>query len=188
MIFLFGSCHPDHYKSIQDEFDKLSENQQIPSVSEKNFDKSNLLEWRSFENKKFFVEKVWDESKEQSCKSCHHGYSLKDMTGKKFKRAHWDIVLSHGPSEIMSCQTCHYEDEVWQFNFGQNKTVTADYVPKLCSQCHAKQEKEWAVGSHGKRAVGWQYPRTIYTCTSCHNPHNPFFEKKWPKIAPHRYP
>ena len=188
LVLLLQGCHPDdHHQSIQD---KLKENPEGPhawSIPKKDFDKRNFLEWDSFEDQKFFVEKVWDASKEQGCKSCHEGYALKEMTGEGFKRAHWDIVLSHGSDEIMNCQTCHNNNNVWQFHFGREQSVTADYVPKLCSQCHSGQYKDWAEGSHGKRANGWQYPRAITTCTSCHNPHHPAFEKIWPKVAPHRY-
>ena len=189
LILLLISCRPDdHHKSIQDKFNENSENRHVWTIPKKDFDKSNFLEWDSFENQKFFVEKIWDKSKEQSCKSCHQGYSLKEMKGEGFKRAHWNITLSHGSEEIMNCQTCHYKNDVWQFHFGRKKMVTADYVPKLCSQCHGKQQKDWAEGTHGKRISGWQYPRAITTCTSCHNPHTPSFEKKWPNVAPHRYP
>ena len=66
------------------------------------------------------------------------------------------------------------------------RKISANHAPKLCIQCHYRQEKDWEAGTHGKRVNGWQYERAVYSCVACHNPHNTSFKKTWPKVAPHR--
>ena len=35
-------------------------------------------------------------------------------------------------------------------------------------------------GAHGKRLSYWAGQRVVTNCASCHNPHSPRFEKRWP--------
>ena len=107
------------------------------------------------------------------------------MKDKRNPKAHWHIRSEHASKEMMSCTTCHNQDKVWLFNFGR-EVVDANHAPKLCLQCHYRQEKDWEIGAHGKRASGWQYEKAVYNCVYCHDPHKPAFEKQWPVVAPYR--
>ena len=64
--------------------------------------------------------------------------------------------------------------------FAENDKIDFNFSHKLCSQCHQQEFKDWKGGAHGKQLGGWAPPRVSNTCVNCHNPHNPYFEKRWP--------
>ncbi len=97
--------------------------------------------------------------------------------------AHWNLELKHAPAATMSCATCHADAATGELRLMQGAPVEFNHVYQVCGQCHSRQEKEWAGGAHGKRAVGWNAPRTAMNCTSCHNPHQPAFSRRWPARA-----
>jgi hypothetical protein len=97
--------------------------------------------------------------------------------------AHWNIVLRHARAETMNCQTCHAEADKGELRMLQGVPVGFDHTYRLCGQCHAAQERDWAGGAHGKRVAGWAPPRVATNCTGCHNPHSPGFDRRWPARA-----
>ena len=97
--------------------------------------------------------------------------------------AHWSVVLRHAKPDTMNCQTCHAQPESGELRMMQGAPVGFDHVYKVCGQCHAAQERDWAGGAHGKRAAGWAPPRVSFACTECHNPHAPAFDRRWPARA-----
>lgn len=94
--------------------------------------------------------------------------------------AHWGVVIRHSKAETMNCLTCHADPEKGELRMLQGAGVGFDHAYKVCGQCHAVQERDWAGGAHGKRAVGWDQSRVALSCTGCHNPHSPAFEHRWP--------
>lgn len=184
ILSLLG-CHFNHHESSKEKYKKLTENNSAIVEVKEISNKDDFVHWHTDSKEKFLVKKVWSDTKEQSCKNCHQGYPLKEIQGKVHPRSHWDIQLKHATSQVMNCKTCHNPNKVWLFNFGQ-QTVNANYTAKLCLKCHFKQEKDWELGAHGKRTHGWKYEKSIYNCTFCHNPHDPSFKKRWPKIDPFR--
>lgn len=115
------------------------------------------------------------------CTRCH---SVPVAQMKPVKpAAHWNVALRHAKPETMNCQTCHAEPERGELRMMQGAPVAFDHVYRLCGQCHASQEKDWAGGAHGKRAAGWAPPRVSLSCTACHNPHAPAFDRRWPARA-----
>jgi len=180
-------CHPDHSDSSKEKYKKLTLTSKVKVAVKEVSNKGDFIDWHpaAAAGEKFLVKKVWSKTKRRTCKSCHRGYSLQEIKGKDYPRSHWNINLKHASSQVMNCQTCHNQNKVWKFNFGE-KTVSANHTPKLCLQCHFKQQKDWEIGAHGKRANGWQQQRAVYNCVSCHNPHQPAFQKKWPKVGPYR--
>ena len=184
VVFSLFSCHPEHGISSKDKYKILTTKAHMKVPIKKGINKDDFIHWQ-YSQEAFYVKKVWSESKEQSCKNCHQGYLTRKIKGKHQRKAHWNIKLKHASNKIMKCQTCHNQKQVWLFNFDQEK-IHANYAPQLCIQCHYRQEKDWETGAHGKRVNGWQYERAVYNCTYCHNPHDPSFKKKWPKIAPYR--
>lgn len=115
------------------------------------------------------------------CTRCH-SVPLERMKPVK-PAAHWEVVLKHAKPETMNCQTCHAEPAQGELRMMQGAAVSFDHVYKLCGQCHAAQERDWAGGAHGKRAAGWAPPRVSLSCTGCHNPHTPAFDHRWPARA-----
>ena len=59
-----------------------------------------------------------------------------------------------------------------------------------CSSCHntkpvkANKAKELTHGNiildHGKRVSNWAGERVVFNCATCHDPHSPRFEKRFP--------
>ena len=179
------SCHSEHGVSSKDKYKQLTKKSPAKVSVKRILNKDDFIHWQYSAEEMFYVKKTWNKSKEQSCKNCHQGYSLKNIKGTHQRRAHWHIKLKHASEKIMKCQTCHNQEQVWLFNFDQQR-IQANYAPKLCIQCHYQQEKDWESGAHGKRVNGWQYERAVYNCVYCHNPHDPSFKKKWPRVAPYR--
>ncbi|MCC6537278.1 MAG: cytochrome C [Bryobacterales bacterium] len=115
------------------------------------------------------------------CNKCHT-VPLAQMKPVK-PAAHWNVVLKHAKPETMNCNTCHADADKGELRMMQGAPVGFDHAYKLCGQCHAAQEKDWAGGAHGKRAAGWAPPRVALSCTGCHNPHTPAFDRRWPARA-----
>jgi hypothetical protein len=116
------------------------------------------------------------------CNNCHTQPLAKLSAGNKVdeKKSHWDIEIIHGNAEVMNCQTCHNTTNMNELISLTGKSILFDESYKQCRQCHTTQYADWVGGSHGKRLGGWVSPRIINTCASCHNPHKPAFESRWP--------
>ena len=184
LLLLIG-CRFPHTHHPGDKHKKLFNVNHVKVAVKDILDRDGYVSWSYSPGRVFLVKKIWNSEKEQSCKSCHEHYSLEEMRGEVHARAHWPIRLEHAPGQVMNCQTCHNGDQVWMFHSGE-ETVDANHAPRACLQCHFQQEEDWELGSHGKRAVGWQYERAVYNCLHCHDPHRPSFERTWPKVAPER--
>lgn len=117
------------------------------------------------------------------CSNCHTAplNELKAGAKEGEKKAHWNIELKHANMESMDCATCHNtEGDMDKLVSLTGKHINIDESYKQCAQCHSTQYKDWLGGSHGKRLGSWAEPRVINNCTSCHNPHSPAFEPRWP--------
>ncbi|MBX2947473.1 MAG: hypothetical protein KF725_16715 [Cyclobacteriaceae bacterium] len=116
------------------------------------------------------------------CSNCHTQPLAKLSAGRKAdeKKSHWDISIIHGSAEVMNCQTCHDEKNMNELVSLTGNAILFDESYKQCRQCHSTQYTDWVGGSHGKRLGGWMPPRIMNTCVSCHNPHKPAFESRWP--------
>ncbi|MBT7891679.1 MAG: hypothetical protein HN580_21865 [Deltaproteobacteria bacterium] len=113
------------------------------------------------------------------CSSCHG--NKEEMTKNASKISHADIVIQHGGKDGPdSCNACHSAvDRDFLTNINGNK-IDMDHAYDMCGQCHFRQKKDWIGGAHGKRIDYWAGQRVVNNCTSCHNPHTPRFEKRWP--------
>jgi hypothetical protein len=121
------------------------------------------------------------------CSRCHKDSfaatrPVPNPAGEK-KAAHWEIRLEHAGKEVMQCATCHSESQMDSLHTLNKQPVPYNESHKLCAQCHSRQEADWRGGAHGKRAAGWAAERTINNCTSCHDPHRPRLEPRWPSVA-----
>ncbi|MCV9385961.1 hypothetical protein [Reichenbachiella ulvae] len=112
------------------------------------------------------------------CSSCHT--SVPKKLDNKDADAHWNIKLNHATDLVMDCRTCHNLDEPDQLTSLGKRPIEFNHSYQQCAQCHSSQAKEWLGGAHGKRVGGWVKPRTINNCVSCHNPHNPKIQSRWP--------
>lgn len=114
------------------------------------------------------------------CTECHNNKDVK--IAKAAKIAHGKIVLDHGGEDKpLSCFTCHKEDERDYLTSEKGFKIDMDHSYRMCGQCHFRQKKDWVGGAHGKRISYWAGKRVVQNCTTCHDPHSPLFEKRWPK-------
>jgi len=96
--------------------------------------------------------------------------------------AHGNITLDHGGQDKpLSCYTCHKKDDRNFLVTEEGSKIDMDHSYQMCGHCHFRQKKDWMGGAHGKRVSYWAGTRVVKTCTSCHDPHSPHFEKRWPK-------
>ncbi len=127
----------------------------------------------------------WTETRKEKierfkCSQCHDNKNVTIVRAAEM--AHGNITLNHGGQiKPLSCFTCHNKDERDFLVTEAGETVDMDHSYQMCGQCHFRQKKDWVGGAHGKRLSYWAGKRVVKNCASCHDPHSPLFEKRWPK-------
>jgi hypothetical protein len=113
------------------------------------------------------------------CSSCH---TKKPVTvNQALALTHGDISLQHGEEgQALSCIDCHHEEERDFLEDKKGRKIDFDHSYQLCGQCHFRQKRDWLGGAHGKRVSNWAGDRVVFNCATCHNPHSPRFEKRFP--------
>ncbi len=112
------------------------------------------------------------------CSNCHNDKPVTVKAGAQL--THGDIQLSHGQPGSLACIDCHHPEKRDFLEDKKGNTIDLDHSYQLCGQCHFRQKSDWVGGAHGKRAEYWAGERVVFNCTSCHNPHSPRFEKRFP--------
>jgi hypothetical protein len=112
------------------------------------------------------------------CSNCHNDKPVTVNAGAQL--THGDIQLNHGQPGSLSCIDCHHPEKRDFLEDKKGNTIDLDHSYQLCGQCHFRQKSDWIGGAHGKRAEYWAGERVVFNCTSCHNPHSPRFEKRFP--------
>lgn len=132
-----------------------------------------------YQGGRFWTETRKDKMERFKCSQCHNNKPV--TIANAVKTAHGDIVLKHGSKDKpLSCFTCHNRDARDELISEDGERVDMDHSYELCGQCHFRQKKDWVGGAHGKRIGYWTGKRVVKTCASCHDPHSPHFEKRWP--------
>jgi hypothetical protein len=127
----------------------------------------------------FWTETRKDKVERFKCSQCHNNKEVKIARAAEI--AHGDIILVHGGKEKpLECFTCHKKDERDFLVTETDLKVDMDHSYQMCGKCHFRQKKDWVGGAHGKRISYWAGKRVVKNCTSCHDPHSPRFEKRWP--------
>jgi len=128
----------------------------------------------------FWTETRKDKVGRFKCSRCHNNKAVN--ISQAAEMVHGNVVLVHGFQEKqLSCFTCHQKDARDFLVDEKGLNVDMDHSYQMCGQCHFRQKKDWVGGAHGKRVSNWAGKRVVKNCTSCHNPHSPLFEKRWPK-------
>lgn len=127
------------------------------------------------------------------CRNCHiDGFNLSaEAKNPRERRSHWDIELQHAPKDVMTCATCHQFGDLNFLKKSNGEAVSFDQPYMVCKSCHFQQFRDWSGGAHGKQYKSWLNPRVRFNCTSCHNPHRPAFQERWPVTypsVPRKYP
>ncbi len=184
-VLLITSCsgpsHNDHGPLAQ--IEKHSNNNIEYTVSSDAFtyDIEKVAVTNSENDTLFFTPNRENHLVSYPCNNCHTQELGKmvseDPSGKK---AHWNIELKHATEEVLTCVTCHNNNNVEHLRLNNNKEVSFNKSQNVCMQCHSTQYKDWVGGAHGKKLGGWAPPRVSNTCVNCHDPHSPAFEHRWP--------
>lgn len=127
----------------------------------------------------FFTEARKNQIKRYKCSSCHNNKKVNIWNAADI--SHADIKIVHGDKDNpLACNTCHSLEERDFLVTSKGTKIDLDHVYDMCGQCHFRQKKDWIGGAHGKRVIYWAGERVVKNCTSCHAPHSPRFEKRWP--------
>ena len=116
------------------------------------------------------------------CSRCHAAMDPNPTVRELELAPHVDGI-SHGKGQLW-CLVCHDEKDRDHLRTLLNEKVAFSTTYLVCSSCHAKRQKDWYFGGHGKRVSNWQGERVIYDCTYCHDPHEPAIQPREPKPPP----
>ena len=133
-----------------------------------------------YQGGRFWTETRKDKMQRFKCSQCHNNKNVTVVNAAEI--AHGDVTLNHGGQvKPLSCYTCHKKDERDFLVTEAGSKIDMDHSYQMCGQCHFRQKKDWVGGAHGKRISYWAGKRVVQNCASCHDPHSPHFEKRWPK-------
>ena len=164
---------------------RIYKNANLPFDSQKSvtsviiLPKDTVLVRSPYQETRFWTETRKEKMERFKCSQCHNNTPVSVANAAEI--AHGDIALNHGsPDKPLSCYTCHNKEERDFLVTEAGTKIDMDHSYQMCGQCHFRQKKDWVGGAHGKRLSYWAGPRVVTNCASCHNPHSPRFEKRWP--------
>lgn len=106
------------------------------------------------------------------------------LTTSQPRFAHSNITINHGSND--RCYNCHHITDRNMYTADDGSTIMVQTPEKLCARCHGLIYNDWQKGTHGKWTGKFKpgnfNERTTYTCTECHDPHDPLF--RYNTIAP----
>lgn len=170
-----GPSFLDTVKAGDAPFDSHSVRQVLP-VSQ-----PTVVAKEEFQGGSFRVLARKQEIERYRCSSCHTG---KEVRGKNaLTLTHGNVVVNHGQEgNALACIDCHHPEDRESLEDKKGRKIDFDHSYQLCGQCHFSQKRDWLGGAHGKRVANWAGDRVVYNCTTCHDPHSPRFEKRFPVI------
>ncbi|MDH3588075.1 MAG: cytochrome C [Gammaproteobacteria bacterium] len=115
------------------------------------------------------------------CSQCHE-FMEPDASVRELMSPH-EIDLKHGQGRFW-CFSCHQLDDRDQLVATNGRQVSFNDAHLVCGGCHGLRHKDWYFGAHGKRQTDWKGERVIYSCTNCHDAHNPVIAPRKPMQAP----
>ena len=184
-IFLFGCTGPStgHEEGLIERLEHESAHAEKPDIDIELL----LLEVESVQVKSdleipFHTLARTDQIQKYPCSTCHEN-GLESDKSSQLTEPHKDIELNHADPSVMSCTTCHAAENLDNLHTLTGTPVEFNHSYQVCSQCHSQEFEDWEGGAHGKRVGGWAPPRVIETCTSCHNPHDPAWDTRWPAVT-----
>lgn len=192
MILVGTACDRHHDRSLEermkerehDESTKAPKEQIHPEV------RDEVVKVSREDRPPFYTLKRTGKLERFRCSNCHTKTKTKPFpeSDKSDRKAHWKITLNHWEGGNMNCSTCHGNESSDQLETTDGRAVPFDRPAQLCETCHGKQVQDWKGGAHGKQYRSWKGPQVRYNCTTCHDPHDPSFKKKWPETAPPNIP
>ncbi|HKJ64739.1 MAG TPA: hypothetical protein VJ969_05020 [Desulfopila sp.] len=163
----------DEIKDIQENFDSRAVENVRPVTRE------TVLAKDQFNGRPFRVLTRKNEINRFKCSNCHTDKAVAVNQGVEL--THGSISLNHGrEGQALACIDCHHPEERDYLWDKKGEKIDFDHSYQLCGHCHFRQKRDWLGGAHGKRVANWAGERVIYNCASCHDPHSPRFEKRYP--------
>jgi hypothetical protein len=160
-------------KAIDEPFDSRSVKQVMP-VTQK-----TVLAKDEYQGGSFRVLARKQAIERYKCSSCHTDKPV--LVNQGLELTHGNVVINHGQEgSELSCIDCHHRDDRDYLEDKKGRKIDFDHSYQLCGQCHFRQKRDWLGGAHGKRVSNWAGDRVVYNCASCHDPHSPRFEKRFP--------
>jgi hypothetical protein len=160
-------------KGIDEQFDSRSVKQVLP-VTQK-----TVLAKDEYQGGFFRVLARKQAIERYKCSSCHTNKPV--LVNQGLELTHGNVVINHGQEgSELSCIDCHHRDDRDYLEDKKGRKIDFDHSYQLCGQCHFRQKRDWSGGAHGKRVSNWAGDRVVYNCASCHDPHSPRFEKRFP--------
>lgn len=163
----------DEIKEIEEKFDNRAVEKVRPVA------RKTVLAKEQYQGRPFRVLTRKNEINRFACSNCHTDKPTRVNQGAEL--THGTISIDHGrEGEALTCIDCHHPDERDYLWDKKGEKIDYDHSYQLCGQCHFRQKRDWLGGAHGKRVANWAGERVIYSCASCHDPHSPRFEKRYP--------
>lgn len=129
--------------------------------------------------------------------NCHlcHSYWVPIPTSTQTSNprfAHANLQLEHGTND--RCYNCHLISDRNKYIADDGSPIMTQTPEQLCKRCHGLVYKDWVHGTHGKWTGNYRndtlFSRITYSCTQCHDPHNPSFRYQIfapPPVWPDKY-
>lgn len=127
-----------------------------------------------------------DQSIVGNCFICHAFWVPipRKITTSQPRFAHSNIIINHGSNG--RCYNCHHITDRNMYAANDGSTIMVQTPEQLCARCHGLIYNDWQKGTHGKWTGKFKpanaTERKTYTCTECHDPHDPPF--RYRKVAP----
>jgi len=167
------SAFIDTVKNSDASFDEHSVTQVQPVIDK------TVLAKEQYQGGSFRVLARKQEIERYKCTSCHTGKNV--LVNNAQELTHGDVIINHGKEgNELGCIDCHHPEDRDFLEDKKGRKIDFDHSYQLCGQCHFRQKRDWLGGAHGKRVSYWAGDRVVYNCASCHDPHSPRFEKRFP--------
>ena len=118
------------------------------------------------------------------CSQCHAD-SESDVSAAT-SDFHTDKTISGHGEPLRGCFDCHNAKDLDGLRLVSGDPIEFQEVDTLCGQCHGKIYLAWKAGAYGKRTGAWNGDKRYYSCSECHDPHQPTFAAIEPDPAPMR--
>jgi hypothetical protein len=120
------------------------------------------------------------------CDECHSGPKNYNSAPRILTEEH-DTIDKHPPKTDDPdrwCLACHMEKKYNKLRLSSGRKISFNESFLLCGECHGTQLRDWKRNFHGKTIGSWNGLRKVYSCTYCHNAHDPKFKPLKPEPPP----
>ncbi|EKD41817.1 MAG: putative cytochrome with 4 heme binding site [uncultured bacterium] len=111
------------------------------------------------------------------CSDCHSNPEDYHPNPRVLKEEHGDMKSHFARTEDDGwCLRCHKAGNYLKLTLQSGREISFNDAYLLCSECHSTTYEDWKHNEHGKRTGSWKGPRQVYSCTACHQAHDPKYK------------